>query len=327
MRLFIRYIRYRLKLLAVSALVAALFAAAFALYRLPFKAVLYPTALAFVIFCTAAALDFGRVRRRHLELSRLASLPAEIISSLPEAESIPEEDYQQLILGLRRDSELRKAEFSGRLRDMTEYYALWAHQIKTPITSMRLTLQEEDSPAARKLSADLGEIERYVDMVMAFIRLDSDTVDFVFREHSIDAIIRESVSGFAAQFISRKLRLDYTPAEGSVVTDDKWLVFVLSQLLSNALKYTPSGSVSIFMDGPRTLCIRDTGIGIAPSDLPRVFERGYTGFNGRQDKRASGIGLYLCRRICDKLGIELHLTSEQGRGTTALLYLNEVTKV
>lgn len=115
----------------------------------------------------------------------------------------------------------------------------------------------------------------------------------------------------------------YAPLNVSVITDEKWLLFVIEQVLSNALKYTRSGSVSITLEAPKTLCIRDTGIGIAPEDLPRVFEKGYTGSNGRTDKRATGIGLYLCRRILAKLGHSITIASTPGMGTTVRIGLEQ----
>ena len=139
-------------------------------------------------------------------------------------------------------------------------------------------------------------------MVMCYLRLDSDASDYVIREYDLDAIIRQALRENASVFIRKKIKLHYEPLQVKVLTDEKWLLFVIGQVLSNALKYTPSGSITISLKAPKTLCVRDTGIGIAPEDLPRIFERGYTGGNGRTDRQASGIGLYLCRRICQNLG-------------------------
>ncbi len=323
MRFFWSYLVSRRRLLGVLAGVLIIFIASFALYRLPLGAVMYPALISFAVVAAAGALDFIAVRRRHLELRRLASLPASLLEVLPAPSGPVEADYQEILRALREEYTGLELTYSGKMRDMTEYYALWAHQIKTPITSMGLALESEDSPLARRLTSDLRDIQRYVDMVMAFLRVDSESSDFVFREHPIDAIVRESVAGFASQFISKRIRLDYETIPGTVVTDEKWLSFVLGQLLSNALKYTKSGAVSIYMEEPKALCISDTGIGIAPEDLPRVFERGYTGCNGRADKRASGIGLYLCRRVCEKLGVGISIESELGAGTTVKLDLRQ----
>ena len=160
-------------------------------------------------------------------------------------------------------------------------------------------------------------------MVLAFLRLDEGGSDYVLRECPLDGIIRGAVRKFAPEFIGRKLRLDYAPVEFTAVTDEKWLSFVLEQLLSNALKYTREGSIRIAMDAPGILTVSDTGIGIAPEDLPRIFEKGYTGKNGRRDRTASGIGLYLCRRICTNLGIGISAASEIGVGTTIRLDLTQ----
>ncbi len=219
----------------------------------------------------------------------------------------------------------QETEAARRYADMVDYYTLWAHQIKTPIASMRLTLQNEDSPLSRRLTAELGRVERYVEMVLAYLRLDADSTDYVLRECELDPIVRGAVKKFSGEFIERKLALDFRPTGARVLTDEKWLSFVLEQLLSNALKYTPEGRISVYMEVPATLCISDTGIGIAPEDLPRIFEQGFTGRNGRRDKRASGLGLYLCRRVCRSIGHGISAESEPGKGTTVRLDLSRKT--
>ena len=168
---------------------------------------------------------------------------------------------------------------------------------------------------------ELQRIEQYVEMVLTYLRLDAGSTDYVIKEYSLDDIVRQAVRKYAAQFIRKKIRLVYEPLNVTVLTDEKWLLFVVEQLLSNALKYTRSGSVSITLEQPKTLCITDTGIGIAPEDVPRIFEKGYTGYNGRQDKRSSGIGLYLCRRICHNLHHGISIRSAVGKGTAVLLEL------
>ena len=217
----------------------------------------------------------------------------------------------------------RESAAEQKNQDMVDYYTLWVHQIKTPIASMRLTLQNQDTALARKLLSDLFRIEQYADMVMAFLRLDTVSGDYVFRELSLDAVIRQAAAKFASEFIQRKIRLEYEPVNETVVTDEKWLSFVLEQILSNGLKYTREGSIRIYMTSPKTLCIADTGMGIDAGDLPRIFEKGYTGYNGRKDKKASGIGLYLCRRICTNLGIGISVSSKPGSGTVVMLKLEQ----
>ena len=172
-----------------------------------------------------------------------------------------------------------------------------------------------------ELKEEVGRIDQYADMVMCYLRLDTGTTDYVIKEYELDVIVRQAVRTYASVFIRKRLRLIYEPLELKVLTDEKWLLFVISQVLSNALKYTPSGSVTIYKKEPQTLCIKDTGIGIAPEDLPRIFEKGYTGDNGRADKKASGIGLYLCRRICTNLGHKITVRSAPGEGTEVCICL------
>ncbi len=318
MKLFFRYLRSKKKTLRLFFLFAALLAAAFFLYRLPTAAVLYPTALCALIGAAALTVDYFRTKKKHEELERLKGLKAELLDSFPPDDTIPEEDYRELLLSLKREiAELRTSD-AARFRETVEYYTVWAHQIKTPIASIKLALENEDSELARRLSADLVRTQQYVEMAMTFLRLDSESTDYVFRKVDLDTLIRPAVRKFASEFIGRRLSLDYQPLGTEVVTDEKWFSFVFEQLLSNALKYTKEGGVRLYMEDG-CLCIADTGIGIAPEDLPRIFEKGYTGCNGRYDRAASGIGLYLCRRVCKALGVGLTVESEVGKGTTARL--------
>ena len=267
--------------------------------------------------------DFGRVRKKHRTLSDMRKLSASMIFSFPVIDGMEDADYQEIIRLLQAEQTQLETAMNNRYTDMIDYYTVWAHQIKTPISSMKLTLQNEDSALSRKLSADLFRIEQYVEMVLAFLRLGSSSTDYVIKEYDLNPIIRQSVKKFAGEFIGRKIRLEYEPIRAAVITDEKWLSFVIEQVLSNALKYTPKGAVKIYLQEPKTLCVEDTGIGIAPEDLPRIFEKGYTGYNGRSDKKASGIGLYLCRIICTKLGHTIAAHSSPGGGTIVSIHLDQ----
>ena len=321
MQLFFSYLRQRRKGLLALAIFCTVFAASFILYHLPVRAVLYPTLFCILLGASFVIWDFSRAKKKHETLSEIQKRTAALIDVLPEPEGADDEDYQAIIRMLQREVNEGAAAAFSRYQDLVEYYTVWVHQIKTPITSMRLSLEKEDTALARKLSSDLFQIEQYVEMVLAYLRLDADSSDYVFKEYALDGIVEQSISKFAGDFIARNIRLNYTPSGETVVTDEKWLSFVIEQVLSNALKYTREGEIRVFWQEPKTLCIADTGIGIDPADLPRVFEKGYTGFNGRSDKRASGIGLYLCRKICQNLGVKIHITSKPGEGTNVFLDL------
>ena len=300
-----------------------IFTVSFALYGLPLGAVLYPAAL-----CAAAGgiillLSLRKSRAVCQELSLMQHHPADLPDELPAAQSPQEQAYQALLLALNADRQKLKSDMNARYHDMAEYYTVWAHQIKTPIAAIRLALQNEDTPLSRRLTGEVGRVEQYVQMALTYLRLGSDSSDYVIRSCALDDIVRPAVRRFAGEFIQRKIQLNYQMLNYTVITDEKWLGFVVEQVLSNALKYTPQGSVSIYMEPEGVLCIRDTGIGIAPEDLPRVFEKGYTGYNGRSHRKASGLGLYLCREILTRLGHSVSAESQVDHGTTIRIDLRQ----
>ena len=308
------YLKSRVKILILLLGVEVVFASVYFLFDLPVVTVVYPLILSSVLILTAGVIDFLLVLNKHKKLQK---------NDFPEPSGLLEIDYQEIIGKLKEEQEYSRQKTNSDYNNMVEYYTIWAHQIKTPIASMRLQIQSEDSDVARRLDGDLNRIEAYVEMVLTFLRLDSDSTDYVIKEIDLDAVIKPAIRKFARDFISKKLTMDFKPTETRVLSDEKWLSFVIEQVLSNAVKYTKEGGIKVYMDEPGILCIEDTGIGINTADLPRIFENGYTGFNGREDKRASGIGLYLCKRICDNLGHKISAESEQGAGTKIRIDLNK----
>ena len=317
------YLRAQRRGMLFWGLCCLIFTVSFALYGLPLGAVLYPAAL-----CAAAGgimllLSLRKSRAVCQELGLMQRHPADLPDELPAAQSPQEQAYQALLLALHADRQKLKSDMNARYHDMTEYYTVWAHQIKTPIAAIRLALQNEDTPLSRRLTGEVGRVEQYVQMALTYLRLGSDSSDYVIRSCALDNIVRPAVRRFAGEFIQRKIQLNYQMLNYTVITDEKWLGFVVEQVLSNALKYTPQGSVSIYMEPEGVLCIRDTGIGVAPEDLPRVFEKGYTGYNGRSHRKASGLGLYLCREILTRLGHSVSAESQVDHGTTIRIDLRQ----
>lgn len=322
MNLFLRYLRGRLPLIGLFLTLCALFTGSLLLYQLPVRAVLYPAGLCLLLLALYLGLDFSRTAETHRLLERAARFP-KTLPPLPDAAGLTEQDLLAVIEALQQALLQAENAAEEHLQDALDYFTLWTHQIKTPIASMRLTLENEDSPLSRRLSSQLFSIEQYVEMAMVYLRLDAVSTDYVFRPCDLDQILRGAVRKYAPEFIGRKLRLDYQPTHFQLTTDEKWLAFVLEQVLSNALKYTREGGVRIWLSGPAVLCIQDTGMGVAPEDLPRIFEKGYTGGHGRSDKKASGLGLYLCKKICTRLGIGISAASRPGEGTAIYLDLTQ----
>ena len=308
--MFKDYLKSRINVIILMIIVEGVFASSYFLFDMPAVTVLYPLILSTSALIVAGVIDFIITFNKHRKLTQ---------NEISASSDPIEKDYQEIIRKLKEEEAYSRQKTTSDYNNMVEYYTVWAHQIKTPIASMRLQIQSEDTESARKLMGDLNRIESYVEMVLTFLRLDSDSTDYVIKEYDLDEIIRPAIRKFSREFILKKLKLEYEPVSFKTITDSKWLSFIIEQVISNAVKYTSEGSVRIYMSEPGILCIEDTGVGISEEDLPRIFENGYTGFNGREDKRASGIGLYLCKRISDNLGHKIYAKSKVGEGTKIFL--------
>lgn len=302
---------------------ALIYLGVFSLYEMETEAVLYSAGLCVLVTVPVWILQFYFFRKRYLDRRRIADKIQILDERLPEPKTLAEKDYEEMILILKNKYDERLTEWEKQQKEYLDYYTTWMHQIKTPISVMRMALQTEDTKQNRELQAELFRIEQYVEMVLSYLRLGSDSSDFVFQEYPLDDLIRQAIHKYAAQFVRRRIRLSYEPVGVTVLTDEKWLLFIIEQILSNAVKYTREGEVRITVTGEKVLQIADTGIGIAPEDLPRIFEKGFTGYNGRADKKATGLGLYLCRMAADKLSHRLRVESEVGKGSVFFIDLRE----
>ena len=283
---------------------------------------LYAGALCAVVLAGAGALGAAREYALCRQLTRLREELAAGLGELPAPRTPAEAEYAALCAALESGRVDAARAADAARQDMREYYTLWAHQIKTPLAALRLLTRGDPGRAA--MEAELVRVEQYVEMALCYLQASSGQ-DLVLRTCPLDPVIRASVRRFAPLFIQKKLALVYEGTELSALTDEKWLAFMLEQLLSNALKYTPQGSITLrVLPGP-VLRVEDTGPGIPPADLPRIFERGYTGCRGRADKRATGVGLYLCRRLADQLGHRISAENRPGGGAAFALDMTPTT--
>lgn len=320
-RLFFCYLREKRKAAYIFFSFLAVFVAVFFFYRLPMEAVLYSALLCSILALLYIFSGFFTYKKQYENICMLKKEPLLLEAGYPEAKGRLEEAYQDLLHMLCEERKQLVEENGHIRREMTDYYTMWVHQIKTPIAAMRLLLQTEGDGSQSwrpELSIQLFKIEEYVNMALQYLRLDCNSNDFVIRAYDLDQITRQAVRKYAAMFVRKKLALDYHKLDTEVLTDEKWLVFAIGQIISNAVKYTKEGSISIYMKPgeEKTLVISDTGIGIASEDLPRIFEKGFTGYNGRTDKKSTGIGLYLCKKTLDKLSHRIRVESQAGLGTS-----------
>lgn len=272
-------------------------------------------------------VDLIRYKARVKQVENLLKRPVAEQSYNVEAKDILEERYVDLIHAQEKsrvDTENMSAKSS---KDMEQYYNIWVHQIKTPISGMNVLLQSmEPTEEVGELQNQLFSVEQYVDMALQYQKIKSTTNDFSFAEIPLNKVIRENIRKYARLFIAKKLAVRYEETALRVLTDEKWISFVLGQIITNAVKYSDKGSITISAceDERNTyLSVKDEGIGISPEDLPRVFERGYTGYNGRADKKSTGIGLFLCKSVTRMLGHKIQISSEPGKGTEVTIIFSK----
>lgn len=309
------YLRSHLSAVLLYLVFTGVFGIIFFLYRVELEAVLYAAGLCLLLLFIFVPFHFIRYYKKHKELQDLVQSKCLSMGQIPEGDNLIEEDYRSLLLEWIENTTREKNDLRIFKEESIEYYSTWAHQIKTPIAVMRLLLQEEDTQENQKLLIELSRIEQYVDMVLSYFRLDSTQKDLVIREYPLDEMIRGCIRKYASWFVMKGLRVQYEGTDCMVLTDKKWLTFMIEQILSNAIKYTDEGTITITVESGPILYIEDTGIGIAKEDLPRIFEKGFTGYNGRADKKSTGIGLYLVKRTVDLLGTSVFVTSTPGKGS------------
>ena len=294
----------------------------YGLYGLPWGPAGYTclvTAVVTLGLLTAGFFSWKRKRRQLLILKRQAEQSLET-ADLPKAETPLEEIYQEIIRDQEKRCQREQKESREKLVRSREYYTRWSHQIKTPIAAMELLLQEEPADA-RALKRELLKTSQYVEMALSYQRMEGEGNDLVIQRYELRPVVMQAVKKVSPLLIHKHISFSAGDLSGEVLTDEKWLVFVLEQLLTNASKYTKEGgSVRIGKENG-LLVLRDTGIGIRPEDLPRIFEWGYTGYNGRLDKRSTGVGLALVKQVMEMLGNKIEIRSVLGEGTEVFLDL------
>ena len=293
-----------------------IFGVLFVLYDISIKYIWYPTLLNLVFFVGYGIWDYRRYKKRYIQLICMKNHVEITLENLPEPIGGVEAVYQELLQEMMLKKNETINNLKTHLEENTEYVTLWTHQIKTPLTALQLVAGELLEPQRGECYTRLFEIEQYQDMMLQYLRLEGGGNDYVLKAYTLSGMVNQSIKYFARIFIGKGIGIKVDIPEGvQVVTDEKWLVFVLKQIISNALKYTNKGEISIFVEREKTLVIQDTGIGIAPEDIPRLFERGYTGYNGRKDKKASGLGLFLSKKILDNLSHSITIQSSLDQGT------------
>ena len=308
------YLKKNIKVYILFVVFIAIFFIMFYLYNLPLEALIYTGSFCFLAALVASFSDFVNYRESYKKLKFLEKNILNDLEDLPKSLDIRIDYYHKIIEKLYEELEKLTQENRQKNTDMVDYYSMWVHQIKTPIAAMNFLLDNEEVDQ-KILQQELFKIERYVEMVLTYIRLDSISSDYVITKINLDEVMKDSVKKYATIFINKKIKLNYVSHETMVISDKKWLSFAFEQILGNSVKYSSTGGEITIETYENKLVIEDNGMGIKEEDLPRIFEKGFTGFNGRYEKKSSGLGLYLCKKTLDKLGHHIEISSKVGEGT------------
>jgi len=281
---------------------------------------IYQDQLLFTLPCFIGIIVFISLKnvQKHLLAQKILQQKVEHPSKNLFASSIIEEDYLQLLVALEKQMEQIKLAVKEQQSELMDFYTLWIHQIKTPLAALDLLIQYKNDSLKKEMSEELFKIQQYLEMMLQVLRLSITEIDFVFEKVTFTELVKPVIKEYMNFFIRKKIELSMGDLDEEIVTDKKWFRFILDQVLFNAIKYTQSGKITITSDG-KILHIIDTGQGILPEDLPKIFDKGYTGLNGRRHQKASGLGLYISKKIADKLGLGLSLTSKIDVGTNVAI--------
>ena len=308
------YLKKNIKVYILFIVFIFIFFIMFYLYNLPLEALIYTGSFCFLAALIASISDYANYKESYKKLNFLEQNILNDLDALPKSLDIRIDYYHKIIEKLYEELEKLTQENRQKNTDMVDYYSMWVHQIKTPIAAMNFLLDNEEVDQ-KILQQELFKIERYVEMVLTYIRLDSISSDYVITKINLDEVVKDSVKKYATIFINKKIKLNYVSHETMVISDKKWLSFAFEQILGNSVKYSSAGGEITIETCENKLVIEDNGIGIKEEDLPRIFEKGFTGFNGRYEKKSSGLGLYLCKKTLDKLGHHIEISSKVGEGT------------
>lgn len=284
----------------------------------------YSICLSLFIFSLYLLIEF-LIKKNHYDKIKKNSLYNDLdwVNSMPKPLSREEKIYYDLLLKLYGESNEMMTKYNNSFEENLEFVTMWVHEAKTPITAIKLIIQNSlDNPTEKDLYSiedEVDKIEEFVQMTLCYVRSMDFEKDFLLQGVNLGSIVRNCISKEYSVISNKHIVLDTSDIDIKIDTDEKWLSFIVKQILDNAIKYSVEhGTVRVYLvqeEKKISLCIEDSGIGIKPEDLNRIFDKNYTGYNGRNAKNSTGIGLYLSKIFCEKLGYTLLVSSEYGRGT------------
>jgi signal transduction histidine kinase len=310
----------------LSILIAVLVFSYFeSLFTISIMDISYSALLYIMIMLIYLSYDIYKFAKKYKKLDAIRNNITINVQDIPEALNPYDAKYNEILKSLYEVIHDTFSQLDKTHTDNLEYYTLWIHQIKTPIAAINLVLQNmEDVPQKAVLEQELFKIEQYVELALQFVKIGNIESDLVINQYELSDIVKQSIRKYSVLFIHKGLGVNISVCDRLITTDSKWFAFILEQIFSNAIKYTNNGNIKIYTREDAKdywLIIEDSGIGIKKEDIKRIFEKGYTGFNGRLDKKASGIGLYLVKKVATALNHEIYIESQVGKGTKVHIFI------
>lgn len=321
------YLKANLKIYLLYCLLFFTFLFTLYLYHQPLLILMDGFLFTFLILLVWTVIDFRKKYQQHqfLEwLKKQDGFYSDQFKKIPEAASPLAQDYAELFRLAVEEKEVLQQNLVEQNQQLLDYYGMWTHQIKTPLAALNLLVQAQGNQQyAKQMKNEMFKMDDYLGMMLHYLKLNHLEEDLVLTKINVFQIVKQVIRKYASFFIQKDLKVTVVPFEREIVTDEKWFVFILEQVIFNSIKYTKKGGLTIDFKEEQLL-ISDTGIGILPQDLPRVFEKGYTGFNGREDKKATGLGLHMCEAIAQRLGMEMKISSTVNQGTTMSIKMKQI---
>ncbi|MBU3130310.1 sensor histidine kinase [Clostridium tagluense] len=287
--------------------------------KISIENIAYINIVGFIMFILYLIFEYIKNKRYYDVIKYIIENQEEnIINSLPKSLNYEQKLYGELLMKVNEEFNLKINELYEAKKENVDFINSWVHEIKTPISACRLVIEnsvyKSKEETLSNLEDEIDHIENYVEQALYYSRLDSFSKDYLINEINMHSLIMGVVKKHAKEFIGKKIKIEINDLEFTIDSDKKWLFFILDQILSNSLKYTGSNGLikisGILNLSGKQLIIEDNGIGIKAEDIQRVFDKGFTGYNGREDFKATGMGLYLSKSLSTKLGHHITIESK-----------------
>ena len=288
---------------------------------------IYVAIVPMVLFLIPFFIEYYKKKEYYSEIkARVNELEEKylITELLPKGDFLDAKINKDLILDIGKSMLENVNKYKYLQEDYKEYIELWIHEIKIPIATSKMIVENNKSEVTKSIDEELDKIENYIEQALYYARSNTVEKDYIIKKNILKDIVNSTILKNKTILIQNNIKIETEDLEEEVYTDSKWCIFILSQIIQNSIKYSKEQNkeIKLYAENKKEnviLYIKDNGIGIDKAEIGRVFEKGFTGTNGRQEKKSTGIGLYLCKKLCDKLCIGLVIASEKEIGTEVKL--------